>query len=117
MLMLMNALLIETFSIIFFVGIPCAFSFIYEKFDQSNTAAALKRIAFNMPILLAPISDIIKLYCIRNYRNAIKRMLTNIFPCTLKLFKSQNQHGHVQCWASTSIAPNGPVVDHFPKNN
>jgi hypothetical protein len=48
MRMLINALLIETITTIFVVSFPFGFAFLYEKFDTSLTAAAIKKICYNV---------------------------------------------------------------------
>jgi hypothetical protein len=66
--MLINALLIETISVAMIIGFPVVLAFLYEKFDTSLTAAALKKICYTITSIVPLISDIIKLICVKNYR-------------------------------------------------
>uniref|UniRef100_A0A914DQG2 Uncharacterized protein n=1 Tax=Acrobeloides nanus TaxID=290746 RepID=A0A914DQG2_9BILA len=68
MLMLINALLIENIVTLICIIIPIVIGFTYEKFDPSLTAAGIKRICLTMPSISNPISDMIKLTCVKSYR-------------------------------------------------
>ena len=68
MRMLINALLIETISITMLIAFPFGLAFLYEKFDTSLTAAALKKICYTITSIVPLISDTIKLICVKNYR-------------------------------------------------
>ena len=67
--MLITALLIESISMTMIITLPIGFAFLYEKFDTSLTAAAIKNICYNFVNISLPISDIIKLICVKNYRS------------------------------------------------
>ena len=65
---LINALLIETITIASIIIFPFVFAILYEKVDRSLNAAAIKKICYLISCCGLPISDVVKLICVKNYR-------------------------------------------------
>lgn len=68
MRMLINALTLETIAMCLIILGPIIIATLYEKFDTSLTAAAVKKVCYIFPAMSMPISDVIKLICVKNYR-------------------------------------------------
>ena len=66
--MLINPLFIETISITLVMIFPFVFAILYEKVDRSLNAAAIKKICYLISCCGLPISDVVKLICVKNYR-------------------------------------------------